>query len=58
MEKSQEVPTVLISPAAIEEFAVPYTRRLAQRFGGAWVHYCGRADFLTEAMCASCHTGG
>lgn len=44
--------SVIIAPASIEEFAVPYVQRLAQHFGGAWVHYCGRNDFLTEAMCA------
>jgi len=42
--------TVLISPESIEEFAMPYTRRVAQAFGGAWVHYCGRNDHLTDAI--------
>ncbi len=44
--------TVLISPDAMQEFALPYTQRLAQHFGGAWVHYCGRNDHLTRAACA------
>jgi len=44
--------SAIISPHAIETFAAPYAQRLARRFGGAWVHYCGRNDFLTEAMCA------
>jgi uroporphyrinogen-III decarboxylase len=44
--------TSIVSPAVIEEFALPYTRQLAQRFGGAWVHYCGRNDHLTEFLCA------
>ena len=43
--------SVLISPDAINEFAMPYTQRLAQHFGGAWVHYCGRNDKLTDAIC-------
>lgn len=43
--------TVLISPDAIQEFAMPYTQRLAQHFGGAWVHYCGRNDHLTRFIC-------
>mgnify|MGYP006301454813 FL=1 len=42
---------VLISPDAMDEFAMPYTRRLAQEFGGAWVHYCGRNDHLTAKVC-------
>jgi hypothetical protein len=43
--------TVLLGPGQIREFAIPYSRRLAQRFGGAWVHYCGRNDELTRAIC-------
>lgn len=43
--------TVLISPEAMDEFALPYTQRLAQEFGGAWVHYCGRNDHLTRKLC-------
>ncbi len=43
--------TTLIAPDSIAEFAMPYTRRLAQKFGGAWVHYCGRNDHLTKAIC-------
>ncbi len=43
--------TTLISPEAIAEFAMPYTARLAKHFGGAWVHYCGRNDHLTKAIC-------
>jgi uroporphyrinogen-III decarboxylase len=43
--------TALISPDAMQTFALPYTRRLAQHFGGAWVHYCGRNDHLTRFCC-------
>lgn len=42
--------TALISSDHIEEFAMPYTGRLAAQFGGAWIHYCGRNDNLTEAI--------
>jgi hypothetical protein len=42
--------TCLLGPEQIHEFAVPHTRKLAQHFGGAWVHYCGRNDELTRAM--------
>jgi hypothetical protein len=35
----------------MQTFALPYTRRLAQHFGGAWVHYCGRNDHLTRFCC-------
>jgi uroporphyrinogen-III decarboxylase len=43
--------TSLLGEKAIREFAMPYTRRLAKHFGGAFVHYCGRNDHLTEALC-------
>ena len=44
--------TAIISPASIEQFAMPYTQKLARHFGGAWMHYCGRNDHLTAAACA------
>jgi len=43
--------TAIIGRDAMDEFALPYTRQLARHFGGAWVHYCGRADYLSEAAC-------
>jgi hypothetical protein len=45
--------TALLGPEQIAEFAIPYSRRLAAHFGGAWVHYCGRNDHLTDAVCAT-----
>jgi hypothetical protein len=42
--------TAIISPQAMDEFAMPYTRRLAKTFEGAWVHYCGRNDHLTKRI--------
>jgi hypothetical protein len=42
--------TALLGPDDMAEFAMPYTGRLGQHFGGAWVHYCGRNDHLTEAV--------
>ncbi len=44
--------TAIVGPHDVREFAMPYTRRLAARFGGAWVHYCGRSDCLTDAILA------
>jgi hypothetical protein len=43
--------TAMVSREMMDEFVMPYTRRLAEHFGGAWVHYCGRNDHLTEAIC-------
>ncbi len=45
--------TAVVGPETIETFALPYSRRLARHFGGAWVHYCGRNDHLTRGICAS-----
>ncbi len=42
--------TVLLNAEQIETFALPYTKRLAAHFGGAWVHYCGRNDHLAKAV--------
>jgi hypothetical protein len=42
--------TTLLGDAQIREFAVPYSQKLAQRFGGAFCHYCGRNDLLTMAQ--------
>ena len=44
--------TCIVGPDIMETFALPYTRRLAQAFGGAWLHYCGRNDHLTDKACA------
>jgi hypothetical protein len=43
--------TAILGPDCIRDFALPYTQRLARHFGGAWVHYCGRNDHVTEAVC-------
>lgn len=44
--------TTIVGHQVIDEFCIPYTRKLAQAFGGAWVHYCGRNDYLADAICA------
>ncbi len=47
--------TALLRRDTIDEFALPYTSRLAEHFGGAWIHYCGRNDGLTAALCECEH---
>jgi hypothetical protein len=42
--------TVLLGEKQIREFAIPYSKRLAREFGGAWVHYCGYNEALTDAI--------
>lgn len=41
---------VILSPHLIETYVVPYTKRALAAFGGGYVHYCGRNDFLFHAM--------
>lgn len=43
---------VLLAPEQIAEFVIPYSRRLAEVFGGAYCHYCGRNDELTAQLLA------
>jgi hypothetical protein len=45
--------TVMLNPDHIEEFAMAYSRRLAREFGGAWVHYCGYNEHLTDSILGS-----
>ncbi len=42
----------LLSPSMIDEFVVPYMRKAAAPFGGAFVHYCGRHQHLYDAVTA------
>jgi hypothetical protein len=42
--------TMLLGEDHIREFAIPYSRRLACEFGGAWVHYCGYNEALTDVI--------
>ncbi|HBC87375.1 MAG TPA: hypothetical protein DCZ94_10505 [Lentisphaeria bacterium] len=42
--------TALLGDEQIREFAIPYTKKLAREFGGAWVHYCGYNEALTDAI--------
>jgi hypothetical protein len=42
--------TVLIARKDIETFELPYLRRALAAFGGGWVHFCGLAPHLLEAL--------
>ena len=56
--KISEDTTTLISGAMMAEFAIPYTDMVLERFGGGYVHYCGRNECLFEAALASPHVCG
>ena len=47
---SEDSPT-LLSPAMIDEFVMPYVERSLEPFGGGFVHYCGRHEYLFERLC-------
>jgi hypothetical protein len=48
--KISEDTATLVSKDSIEEFVLPYLRKILERFGGGYVHYCGRNDHLFEAL--------
>ena len=48
--KISEDTTTLLSPALIDEFARPYLQRILARFGGGYVHYCGKNDYLLDVV--------
>ncbi len=41
----------LLSPAMIDDFILPAIKASAQPFGKAFVHYCGRHEYLHEKIC-------
>ncbi|MBI3664841.1 MAG: hypothetical protein HY236_01215 [Acidobacteria bacterium] len=43
----------MVSPRMMEEFILPYTERSIAPFGGCFVHYCGKHEFLFERLCLS-----
>ena len=42
--------STLLSPAAVDEFVIPYLQRALEPFGGGWVHYCGSNPRLLDAL--------
>jgi len=40
----------LVSPKHIDEFIIPYDREALKAFGGGFVHYCGKHDYLLESF--------
>ena len=41
----------LLSPVMIKEFLGPVIRKCMEPYGGAFLHYCGRHEFLFEWLC-------
>jgi len=39
----------LISPRHIEEFVIPYDQKALETFGGGFIHFCGKNDYLLES---------
>ncbi len=46
---SEDTPT-LLSKSQIDEFVVPYMRKILEHFGGGYIHYCGKNPNLFEAV--------
>lgn len=46
---SEDTPT-LLSPAMIDEFVLPYMEKAANPFGGAFVHFCGKHEYLYDKI--------
>ena len=40
----------LISPQQIDEFVIPYDQKALEVFGGGFVHFCGKHDYLLESF--------
>ncbi len=39
----------LLSPKHIDEFVIPYDKKALQTFGGGFIHYCGKHEYLLKA---------
>ncbi len=48
---SEDTPT-LLAKEHIEEFVMPYSRKVLEHFGGGYVHYCGDNAHLYQAVLA------
>jgi hypothetical protein len=46
---SEDTPT-LLSPGMIDEFVIPYMQQAAKPFGGAFVHFCGKHEYLYDRI--------
>jgi uroporphyrinogen-III decarboxylase len=47
---SNEDTAVLLSLSQLEKFVFPYLRKAYKPFGGAIIHFCGRADYLLDSL--------
>ncbi len=46
---SEDTPT-LLSPAHIDEFVLPYDQQALAAFGGGFIHFCGKNEYLLDAF--------
>lgn len=40
----------LISPRHIDKFVIPYDKKALEAFGGGFIHFCGKNDYLLESF--------
>jgi hypothetical protein len=48
--KVSEDTATLVSKDTLDEFVFPYLKGLLGHFGGGYVHYCGKNDYLFDAL--------
>ncbi|MFN7996849.1 MAG: hypothetical protein U0Q18_24765 [Bryobacteraceae bacterium] len=41
----------MISPRMLDRFVLPYLHKCVHPFGGCFVHFCGRHEYLFEQLC-------
>ena len=48
--KISEDTSTLVCPEHIDEYVIPYTKRVLRHAGGGYIHYCGKNDHLLCRM--------
>ena len=48
--RQSEDTATLLSPKMIDDFVVPYIKDITNYFGGSFIHYCGKHEYLFEAL--------
>ena len=48
--KISEDTSTLLSKAHIQEYVTPYTNRVLERYGGGYIHYCGKNEHLYKEV--------
>jgi len=41
----------MVGPGQIDRFVIPHVEKCAERFGGVFMHYCGKHEYFFERLC-------